>query len=252
MYVDESGDVGLVNSPTRYFILTGLVIHETAWEGCLEQLIAFRQRIRAQFGLRLREEIHATAFLQRPGPLKRIPRNDRLAILRALLDELASMPDLNLINVVVDKQGKPSGYDVFEMAWKAIIQRFENTMANRNFSGPTFKNDHGMILSDDTDHAKLTKLMRRMRRYNPIPNQATYGTGYRALQVRLVIEDPIFRDSERVYFIQAADTVAYMLLQHLVPNAYMREMGGRYYFDRLTLRLCRVASPRDPRGIVKL
>ena len=28
MYVDESGDAGLVGSPTRYFVLTGLVVHE--------------------------------------------------------------------------------------------------------------------------------------------------------------------------------------------------------------------------------
>ena len=28
MYVDESGDVGLVGSPTRYFVLVGLVVHE--------------------------------------------------------------------------------------------------------------------------------------------------------------------------------------------------------------------------------
>ena len=28
MYVDESGDSGLVNSPTRYFVLTGMVVHE--------------------------------------------------------------------------------------------------------------------------------------------------------------------------------------------------------------------------------
>jgi hypothetical protein len=27
MYVDESGDPGLVGSPTRYFTLSGLVIH---------------------------------------------------------------------------------------------------------------------------------------------------------------------------------------------------------------------------------
>ncbi len=28
MYVDESGDMGLVNSPTRFFVLSGVVIHE--------------------------------------------------------------------------------------------------------------------------------------------------------------------------------------------------------------------------------
>ena len=59
MYVDESGDSGLVNSPTRYFVLTGLVVHELRWHDALNSLVNFRQRMRGKFGLKLREEIHA-------------------------------------------------------------------------------------------------------------------------------------------------------------------------------------------------
>ena len=43
MYVDESGDVGLVNSPTRYFVLVGLVLHELRWQQTKDELINFRQ-----------------------------------------------------------------------------------------------------------------------------------------------------------------------------------------------------------------
>ena len=46
-------------------------------------------------------------MISRPGPLVRIRRNDRLTIIRPMLDELADMPFLNLINVRVDKRGKP-------------------------------------------------------------------------------------------------------------------------------------------------
>ncbi|MGH2600854.1 MAG: DUF3800 domain-containing protein, partial [Dehalococcoidia bacterium] len=38
MYVDESGDSGLTNSPTRYFVLTGLVVHELRWQAYVEQI----------------------------------------------------------------------------------------------------------------------------------------------------------------------------------------------------------------------
>ena len=31
MYVDESGDSGLINSPSTHFVLSGLVIHESDW-----------------------------------------------------------------------------------------------------------------------------------------------------------------------------------------------------------------------------
>lgn len=74
MYVDESGDSGLENSPTRYFVLTGMVVHELRWHDTLSALIAFRRRMRAAFGLKLREEIHAGQMLTSPGPLVRIKR----------------------------------------------------------------------------------------------------------------------------------------------------------------------------------
>jgi len=48
MYVDESGDCGLENSPTRYFVLTGMILHELRWQACLEQLIEFRRRLKAR------------------------------------------------------------------------------------------------------------------------------------------------------------------------------------------------------------
>ena len=146
MYVDESGDSGLANSPIRYFTLTGMVIHELRWHEALQNIIAFRQRMRTRFGLLMREEIHAGSMLSRPGSLVRIKKNDRLTIIRHFLDELANTGFLNFINVVVDKHGKPAGYDPFEKAWQALIQRFENTLNHRNFPGPANPDDKGTEL----------------------------------------------------------------------------------------------------------
>ena len=108
MYADESGDIGLTGSPTRYFVLTGLVLHELRWRQTLDELIAFRRELKADFGLKLREEIHASPMLSKPGNLVRIPKHQRLEILRRYADKLASMPDLSLICVVVDKANKPA------------------------------------------------------------------------------------------------------------------------------------------------
>ena len=121
MYVDEGGDPGLTNSPTRNFTLTGMVVHERRWHEVLNKLVSFRQRMRTQFGLQMREEIHAGIMLTRPGKLIRIKKNDRLTIIRLFLDELAKMRFLNFINVRIDKQGKPADYDSFEKAWEALI-----------------------------------------------------------------------------------------------------------------------------------
>ena len=78
-------------------------------------------RLRTRFGLQMGEEIHAGPMLTKPGKLARIQRNNRLTIIRLHLDELADMKFLNVLNVRVDKQGKPTGYDPLEKAWEALI-----------------------------------------------------------------------------------------------------------------------------------
>ncbi len=252
MYVDESGDPGLVKSPTKYYVLTGLVVHELRWREYLDQLIDFRRRMQRAFGLRLREEIHASAMINRPGKLRRIKRHDRLTIIRSFANELATMNDINIINVVIDKSNKSNNYDAFTTAWKVLIQRFENTISHRNFPGPANSDERGTIYPDNTDNKKLTQLVRQLRRYNPVPNQPQFGLGYRNLSVSKIVEDPNFRDSAHSYFIQAVDLAAFLLYQSLAPSSYMKKKQGNNYFSKLDPVLCKVASSRDPNGIVFL
>jgi hypothetical protein len=252
MYVDESGDSGMVNSPTRYFVLTGIVIHELRWNEYLNRLIDFRKRMRSAFGLLLREEIHAARMLNKPGEMVRIKRNDRLSIIKHLVDELAAMQHLSIINIVVDKKGKPNDYDVLENAWRALLQRYSNTMSHHNFPGPANSDDYGLILPDMSEVKKITEIIRKMRRYNPIPNQIGYGGGYRNILITNFVEDPYFKDSSKSYFIQAADVAAFALYQRLSPSTYVKKKSGQNFFTRLGGVLCKVASPRDPDGIVWL
>lgn len=254
MYADESGDIGkLPGSPTRYYVLTGIVVHELRWQPYLNQLMAFRQNMKQRFGLRPREEIHAAKMISRPGSLQCIRRNDRLLILRSLADELASMTDLNIINIVVDKQGKSPAYDVFENAWKALIQRFENTISRGNFRGPRNPDERGIIFPDNTINQRLIKMMRKMHRYNPVPHHPVIGQGgYRNLTLTTILEDPNFRDSRASYFVQAADLCAFLLYQNKQPNNYIRRNAGHNYFHRLEPILCMVASRTDPYGVVNL
>ena len=116
MFVDESGDSGSVGSPTEHFVLSGIVIHELRWRVCVESFQDFRSEIRRDFGLKLREEIHASEMLLRPGDLARIKKHDRLAIIRRFADRLASIQGLNVVSVHVRKTGKPATCDVFENA----------------------------------------------------------------------------------------------------------------------------------------
>jgi len=213
-YVDKAGDPGLTNSPTRYFALAGVVVHELRWKDVLDALIEFRRDMRRRFGLKLREEIHAAPFIRNPGVLSRIPKHQRLEIIRRFADALASIQDINSVMVLIDKLSKPQDYDVFENAWRVLIQRFENTIRWQNFPG--------------------------------------YGSGYHNIPLTYAIEDSNLRDSSSSLFLQAADLCAFLLFQKVVPSKYMGRKGGRNYFGPLSPIVCRHAAPNDPNGIVRL
>lgn len=249
LYVDESGDVGTVGSPGRYFCLSGFVVHEMCWHSTLEALIELRKYLRVTYGLKLREEVHAAAFIHKPGDLARIAKSLRLRILRDVIDFQAHrLPCISIINVVVDKT-KHMGVDIFDMAWSTLIQRFHNTLHHKNFPGPRNPDDKGVLIVDRADELKLRRLSRRMRRYNPVPK--AYGSGSFTIPITTIVEDAVHRDSQHSYFIQTADVNAYFLNQYYKPCSYVRSKGGRNYFLRLSPVLCKVASRSNPYGIVE-
>lgn len=251
MYVDESGDVGVDNSPTRYFILSAIVIHELRWKQTLENLVEFRKFLRDTKGLKLREEIHCTELINKPGKLIRIKRNDRLDIIKKCIDWLNLQPDLNVFSVVIDKNNRND--DIFELAWNTLIMRFENTISNKNFRGPSNTDDRGIILSDNTEGTKLRRLVRKMRHYNTIPNKTgIYNPGYRNIKINSVIEDPVLRDSQYSFLHQMNDVLAYCIKQKYQSNTYMKKKGGDKFYKRLDNVTVKMVTSKNNYGIVEI
>jgi len=264
MYVDESGDCGLPSpaggSPTRFSCLTGLVVHELRWRDTLNELIEFRHFVKRRYGVYLDEELHAAEMINNvrrlDGRLRGIPKHQRLAIVRHHADQLNRLSAVRLINVYVDKvTGRfQNPDDVFRRAWYALFQRFENTILHRNFPGPPNAQERGLVFPDATDAAKLKRHLGDMRRSNPL--WTTHRDGVRTVAnepIRLLIEDPICRDSRDSYFLQAADCAVFLFKQRLEPSAYMRRHGGHAYFHtRLNSVLCTEASRSNEYGIVEL
>lgn len=255
MYVDESGDTGRNPGSTRYFCLSGLVLHESNWRGFINAMLAHRKVLSANCGLPLRAEIHASEYINKQvftkNPKRALKKYERLAILRNVLDELAKQQTISFTNVVVDKEGKRPDYDVLGSAWGTLFQRFENTLLAGNFPG-SHRQDYGIVITDAVSGNKLTRLMRRMAVYNPIPNNPFYGPGTRNIPIVRVIEDPSPRDSAESLPIQACDVVAYFLMQTVKPNSYIRKKSAGDYFARLMPVLNTRASRTDRLGIVRL
>ncbi len=261
MYVDESGDCGMAadGSPTRYFCLSGLVVHELRWRETLSELLQFRHNIKRRYKVYLDDEIHSAEMINKPGKLaptlRALDKHERLAILRHYADRMATLPNVSLINVVVDKQAgrvNTKG-EVFRRAWYTLFQRFENTIRYQNFPGPKNSDDQGIVFPDSTDGFKLKRYLEDMRLSNPFRIRQRDGAHfYKDEPIRVIIEDPVPRDSHGSYFIQTADCAVFLLKQHIEPSAYMKRQGGNAYFKRLDPILCKEATRKHAEGIVML
>ena len=257
MYVDESGDCGLPanGSCTNLFCLSGLVVHELRWRDVLADLAAFRRQLWQQFRINIEDELHAGDMINKPSslaaPLRSLRKHERLAVIRQFADRIAAISDISIINVVVDKRSgrMPDKEEVFRRAWYSLFQRFENTISCHNFPGPRNTDDRGIVFPDHTDGQKLKNFLDDMRWNNPLKVRHPAGGFICDNQpIRVVIEDPILRDSRESYFIQAADCVAYLLKQSIEPCGYMKKHGGNAYFKRMESVLCKHASRKDPLG----
>lgn len=250
VYVDESGDTGLDNTkeytnntPTRYYILGALVVHESQWYQLLNDIIFFRRNLRENYGLKMREEIHVSQWFTKPKEISRIPKYQRLEMCRRIIDFEEKLSYIKLIHVVVDKKKiNVPEYDVFENAWKHLIQRIDNTLYYRNFPYGFGKEEYALLLPDRTDDKKLRDLVRRMRHFNYVPFLG--GGSSRPLNMRYIIEDPHMKDSLHSYIVQLVDVNTYFLHQKLKPNSYMRKKKGDNYFMRLDNVLLKQASQK--------
>ena len=242
-YIDESGDVGKVMSPSQFFVLSALCVHESAWQGLLDDLILFRRHLKKLYGLTMTEEIHASVFINGNPNLKAgISKNHKILILRECLRFLNSRDDLSIVTVRIEKNQNYTN-DVFEFAWKLLIQRIDNTLKAGNFPGQ-LKADKGLIISDNTDEIKLRRLLRKMRRFNFVPSR--FGRTPINAKITSIIEDPVTRDSRMSYIHQMVDIVCYFARQYYEPNKTIRKKGLRNFY---TANLSNVLNPHiSPRN----
>jgi Protein of unknown function (DUF3800) len=97
MYVDESGDSGLPanKSPTRYFCLSGVVIHELRWRDVVTELTDFRRWVKRRYGVYLDDELHHAEMVGKTrklaASLTALSKHERLAIIRHHAGELAKL-----------------------------------------------------------------------------------------------------------------------------------------------------------------
>src|SRR6187549_3511639 len=152
-YLDESGDPGLVNSPTTFFVLSCVLVHDSRWLETLDALIVLRRRLRDKFGIPPSAELKASHFKVQKGIFHDIvlPIDQRMKIFRGLLKYQTYLP-IKVFAVAIDKAAAAThGYDSRKAAWKFALQRI-HTFSKRS-------GDYAMIFPDEGHGFFIRKLM---------------------------------------------------------------------------------------------
>lgn len=244
MYVDESGDPGIHQYGSPFFILSGLIVPQDEWPKYLDRLKTLRRSIKSSYGLLLREEIHASELI-RINKLKSysaIKKSDRIQILRQYCSQIPVIFDTaKVINICLKKSDFSTAQDVQQTAWSRLIQRYDTYLKKS-------AKDKGMIIADETNSYSIMHLLRKMRVYNYMPSH--YGPPYNA-PADSIIEDLVQRNSTHSYFIQTVDVIAHLLYRKEAPKGSLKKFGIEGYFDMLDPILLKEASKSDPLGIVR-
>lgn len=200
-YFDESGDHGLINSPTKYFVLSCLLLEDSDWLNSLDQLVQLRRQLKITHGIPTRNELKAKHFKNGRGVFSGLgwSRTQRMALYRETLSYLSQTISARIFAVAIEKQpAAQKGWEPRLAAWTFILQRI-----NR-FCNP---NDLAMIFPDEGHGYFIRRRIRHMRRYHQVPKH--WGPGTIAFPIQRIIEDPNERVSQESYFIQICDLAAF-------------------------------------------
>jgi hypothetical protein len=221
-YVDDSGDDGLVNSPTRFFVLSTILIYEESWKDVFREIKSFRGFLRREYGIKLNQELKSNYLVRNSGYIHELhlSEDERVKIYQECLSFLASIDKIRLFSVCIRKReiaGAP--IDIYEFAWTLLLTRLHYTANRMNGNN---RKDTAILISDETNETKLRSILRKLRVYNPIKSKNVPLTTF--------IEDPFIRESTNSHFVQFCDLVAFAVAAKDVSSKILRpyKFGDMY------------------------
>jgi hypothetical protein len=235
VYIDESRD-------EQICVFSALAIPANEWRNAFEQVRQFRRELKKSDGIYVYAELHAWKFVSGRGMIadRVVAKGHRCQIFKDALRRVANLPSARLFNAVFPKKDD-------ERAFERLLNRLNRTMQEWD--------SRAILICDEGKEDAYTRMVRRMRVFNPIPSQfgvwTDTGAATKNIPIERVIEDPFFKKSQQSYFIQLADFCAYALLRRERPLPSKTRYGLDQAFSLLSSILVRQASQRDSEGIIR-
>lgn len=209
LYMDESGDNGLVEGSTDFYILAGVAIETNYLKELFWIILNFRQSISQRYGLKIQELkgsdlfAHRGAFfnsLVNPVDLEDIYTGIVNILCESPIQLFATVKSKNEFRNRYSQLNKNSVKLFSEEIWREFLSIYENYLHDK--SRATKQPQNGLIYFDrNPSQEKYIKQMVR-ERFRKFDIQSEYPEGG-------IVEDVVFRDSHSSYFIQLADILAF-------------------------------------------
>ena len=232
VYIDDSGD-------NQTICFSAICFPAQDWQTALAHWNAMRKQMRDSDGIYMRKELHATEFVGGQGRIAKhfVPKGARGRLFNFVVSSIALLPNVQIFNAC-SVRGR------HEQLFRNLLTRIDTNMRK---SG-----SYALIFSDEGKD--YNAMLRRMRRYNPVPSRYGRwpdGNPYKNIPVDFIIEDINYRDSARAPFVQAADFCAYSLHRKEKPLASKTRLGIDLAFPMLDAVLVKAANAADPHGIIR-
>jgi len=216
LFVDESGDPGSKNSPTRQYLLAGLLMPAESWWGCRARLIHHRERMRDTYGVSPEAELHASEFLGAAKNHLGMASWQRMRAAHWLLRDLRA-ENIVLLLASVDKS---TSVEPVMDCWTSLCAQ-----ALAKAQGQL------VVVTDVTDGKKVTAATERLP-------QSTRSR---------LVERPFHQDSRESVILQTVDLLVYLHRQQLSPNRTFEGANGRRLLGEFShlLQMKQGAEPFD-------
>lgn len=203
-YIDETGDIGAVaNGGSQTYTLGCVLVPMHRWTDSLDYFVSLRRNLKSTYGLKMSQEVKANHLVGIKSVYRDLGLGDGQVrdIYRRHID--ASVQSCSGAGAIVVHKSeiKRPEIDVFATAWEYLFTRLRKR--TEESQQPI------VIVHDQGEEDRVRKHLRRFRRANWQGSQ--FGSA------RLLVEDPVPRNSQHSYFIQLADLAAYAASRHAVP-----------------------------------
>lgn len=207
--MDESGDNGLVEGSTDFYILGGVAVETHYLKELFWKILDFRQSISQRYGLIIQEIKGSDLFFHRgpffnslvaPSELENIHTGIVNILCESQVQLFANVKSKNEFRKRYNLLNKNSVKLFSEEIWRDFLSSYEKHLLDKSSESKHPQN--GLIYYDrNPSQEKYIRQMIR-ERFRRFDLQSEFpGAG--------IVEDVVFRDSHSSYFIQLADILAF-------------------------------------------